>query len=104
MLGRGTTLVRVTAIDPYTFGRKRLYFNHDKPFYLQVGAFRNKMNAQKYQQHLTALLNTPVNVAQPSNSHLYHVQIGPMQDATKAKKIANRLRELGIKSNKRYGA
>src|SRR5579862_3215978 len=28
MIGHGTTMVRVTAIDPHTFGRKRLYFNN----------------------------------------------------------------------------
>jgi rare lipoprotein A len=103
MIGHGTARVRVTAIDPYTFGKQQLYFNADKPFYLQVGAFRNKSNAEKHKQHLTALLNTQVNIAKPFSSKLYHVQIGPINDPGKAKKIANRLRELGIKSNKRYG-
>jgi rare lipoprotein A len=102
MIGHGTAHVRVTAIDPYTFGKHQIYFTPDKPFYLQVGAFRSKANAEKHQQHLIALLNTPVNISRTSK--LYHVQIGPMQDDAKSSKITNRLRTLGIKANKRYGA
>ena len=104
MIGHGTTRVRVTAINPYTFGSKSLYFGHDNPFYLQVGAFRSRTNAEKYRQRLTALLNTEVNIAKPYTSNLYHVRIGPLNDVANANRISNRLRALGIKSNKLTGA
>ena len=103
MLGHGTTKVRVTAIDPHTFGQKRLYFSNDKPFYLQVGAFRSRGNAEKYQQHLTALLKAPVDVSKPAASSLFHVRIGPLREEA-MRKISGRLRQLGIKSNKQAGA
>lgn len=103
MIGHGTAHVRVTAIDPHTFGRQQLYFSNDKPYYLQVGVFRSRTNAEKYKQHLLTLLNEPVNVAKHSSSKLYHVQIGPLKDVANANKISHRLRALGIKSNKRSG-
>jgi rare lipoprotein A len=104
MIGQGTARVRVTAIDPYTYGNERLYFSKDKPFYLQVGAFRSRTHAKQYQQRISSLLSTDVNISKPPRSKLYHVQIGPMHDPVKAKQIANRLQELGIKANKRVGA
>lgn len=104
MIGHGTTRVRVTAIDPYAFGGKRLYFNKNKPFFLQVGAFRNRSRAEQYQQRISSLLSTHVDISKPASSKLYHVQIGPLQDPAKANQIANRLREYGIKTNKRVGA
>src|SRR6185369_17309163 len=63
MIGHGTARVRITAIDPYSFGSKRLYFSNNKPFYLQVGAFKNRTNAERYQQRLSTLLSTQVDIS-----------------------------------------
>ncbi len=104
MIGHGTAHVRVTAINPHTFGREELYFSNDKPFYLQVGAFRSRANAERYKERLLTMLNEPVNIAKPASSKLYHVQVGPLKDVANANRISNRLRALGIKSNKRSGA
>ncbi len=117
MLGHGTTVVKIKAIDPKTYGHENLYVQKtrrafqsgyaqntaiSKPaVYLQVGAFRNKAYAQKLQQRLTALLETPVKIARPqANSKLYRVQVGPIHDVATAKKISQQLQGLGIKSNK----
>ncbi len=124
MLAHGTALVKIKAINPYTFGRDAgIYFasRHVKslpqstsswhasasdrnPVYLQVGAFRNKSNAQQLQQRLISLLATPVKVAMPTDKrNLYRVQVGPFKDMYTANRMSDRLKELGIESNKLYG-
>lgn len=128
MIGHGTSLVRVTAIDPYRYGhtfdiaqktppRDLPYasasfwesphpaFNaSNKILYLQVGAFRNKSRAEKLQQRLTAMLHAPVKISRPDNSSLYHVQVGPFRDVVTADRMHQRLKNLGMKPNKTRGA
>lgn len=128
MLGHGTTFVRIKAIDPATYGRSSFADNAERAFssrrsdpyyeskptwssadkkaiYLQVGAFRNRPNAERLKRQLMPLLSTPVHIANPSvQSHLYQVKVGPIRDVATANKISHRLRTLGIKSNKHYGA
>ncbi len=122
MLGHGTALVKIRAIDPYSFGRQTgfLFASRLKKsphvqtptpivlssssLYLQVGAFRNKSHAEHLQQRLVALLATPVKIKKPSaNGKLYRVQIGPLKDNMTANKVRSRLKALGIASNKLYG-
>lgn len=133
--GHGTALVRVHAIDPYTWGRLRpslfaqkptyrkvkqtspprpLFANkpyRDKPIeqtqslYLQVGAFRDQDKAQNLRNRLLAYLNTPVQIQKPIGFEKYYrVQIGPFKDIETADKMTTRLKNLGIKSSKKYGA
>jgi len=79
--------------------------NHTQLVYLQVGAFRDKQHAQRLQQRLISLLEAPVNISRQSHKgKLYHVRVGPIRDASTANKLTHRLRNLGIKSNKLYGA
>jgi rare lipoprotein A len=126
MLGHGTATVRVRAIDPNSHKRQRLYMAsrharaHVEPapaiealitdskstrlVYLQVGAFHNRLRAKKLQLRLMALLAIPVKVSNPSARGLYRVQVGPFKDMATANKITHRLRILGIKPNKTYGA
>lgn len=127
MLGHGTTLVRVKAIDPYHYGHdniiaahtlsrpmiahnqaaasspSHLFFKPDATVYLQVGAFRNKSHAKQLQQRLIALLSAPVTVSNPSaNKNLYRVQVGPIKNKSAINKIYSQLKVLGIKPNKIY--
>jgi len=130
-LGHGTALVKVKAINPYTFGHETSYqfasrriksrslVAENKPaetslsaqslwkpassqfVYLQVGAFRNKIHAERLRQRLLTQLSAPVKVAKPSaNKKLYRVQVGPFKNNIAANKIYNQLKELGIESNK----
>ena len=132
MLGHGTALVRVKAIDPYAHPQNDSFYvasNRKKtpgvfaenritrPFkptwqntkqtqlvYLQVGAFRNKLHAERLRQRLIALLDAPVKVSHPSaKGKLYRVQVGPIKDVATANKLTHRLRVLGMKPNKTYG-
>lgn len=108
MLGRGTAMVRVKAIDPSTFGKRVV--NKWQPskaaqmVYFQVGVFRNKDNAVKLKRRLVSLLHAPVTVSRHAqNKKMYRVQVGPIKDVSTADKIHSRLSDMGIKPNKRYG-
>lgn len=106
MLGHGTAKVRVKAIDPYTYGKSMRVGHKRQPcqLFLQVGTFFHKWKALQLKQHLSTLINAPMEVTHPRNFRWYRVQIGPIKDLTTADKITGRLRELGIKSNTTYGA
>lgn len=115
MLGRGTTRVKIKAINPYTYGKMPFFAEnrhthpfkpftfstnkHTSSFYLQVGAFRKKAHAEHLQKRLIALLATPVKV---SKGKLYKVKIGPINDMSLAKRISYRLKSLGLSSNKTF--
>ena len=134
MLGKGTAPVSVTAIDPSMYGRPRRMMiakRSLKPVqritqttswqviknnvreqrrlphssvYLQVGAFKNRLNAIKLQRKLMAQLKTNVILVPPSTTHKYFlVKIGPFTDLA-AQRFSARLRHLGYVSNRLYGA
>ena len=93
--------------DAFTEASKPSWQNikSNHPMYLQVGAFRNKSHAERLKQRLIAMFQTPVKISNPSaNGKLYRVKIGPIKDVAMADKITNRLKGLGIKPNKTYGA
>ena len=130
MLGHGTALVKVKAIDPRTFqhGSYSLFasrqatsitvakntrsivtshvLSHQRStfatqyVYLQVGAFRNKHYAEKLRKRLFAMLATPITISRPVTHKLYRVQIGPIKTTAMMDKIKRRLQDLGIPSNK----
>lgn len=126
MLGKGTAHVRVTAIDPYCYGRRIILTKKQQPysqhnatsswrivqrtppshtFYLQVGAFKSKANAMKLQMRLLALLKTNVIVTPPlAHKPYFYVKIGPLRDIADADKLSARLKHLGIAANRIYGA
>lgn len=124
MLGHGTALVRVKAIDPTEYRTAKLQLarnNLTSPtltaprawqrktplpmYYLQVGAFRHKSGAEKLRQQLLAQLNAPITISHPSATTLfYRVQVGPIQDTATAQQVTASLKMLGIKPNRIAGA
>lgn len=121
MTGRGTALVKIRAINPYTYARSSSKFvgrriRESSPalaattkknavraahyVYLQAGAFKNKAYAVKLKNRLTGMLTFPVRVHPAINNKLYRVQIGPIHDNASAEKIMKRLRTLGISTKK----
>ena len=123
MLGRGTALVDIKAIDPLKYDKNstssthswfakntppRHYGVHHVDFndhrtkpsvYLQVGAFRNKAYAEKLKQRLLPHVSSPIQITQLSHSHkLYRVQIGPIQNAETATRLHKRLKLMGLNS------
>lgn len=66
-------------------------------FYLQVGAFKNKLYAEKLQKQLIALVQSPVNI-KPNKNNFYRVQIGPIKDARTVAHINKQLQSIGLNS------
>lgn len=107
MLGKGTAHVEVTAIDPLKYDKnsasENIYLaqsskvNTSPPIYLQVGAFKNKLYAEKLQKQLTTLVHSPVQIKQLAKTKkLYHVQIGPIKDPTSVARINKQLKSIGL--------
>ena len=112
MLGHGTTYVNVKAIDarealshqnlwaqnkskPQTFAANKAASNG---MYLQVGAFRSKLYADKLRRRLAPILSSPVEVTHlaQTSSRLYRVKIGPIDDVATADHIKKKLRAIGL--------
>ncbi len=117
MLGHGTAPVDVKAIDPLRYNTSPRANNiflaentHHKaaqshyiralahPAYIHVGAFRNRVYAEKLKKRLSTVIGSPVSITQLARSgKLYRVQIGPVHDAMKVAQINRQLRSMGIK-------
>ncbi len=111
--GRGTALVKVKAIDPVAYWntyasteKSSHHFYapkapHKQAVYLQVGAFRDRLHAEKLKNRLENYISAPINIAhtQQTKKGLYHVQIGPIKDAATATKINHRLKLIGLKGS-----
>lgn len=119
MLGHGTAFVDVKAIDPLRYDRnnhsndplflasntpRKMIAPHYSrpnahPTYIRVGAFRNKVYAEKLKKRLSPVIGSPVYITRVADSnHLYRVQIGPVHDAIRIAQINRQLRSMGIKS------
>jgi rare lipoprotein A len=116
MLGHGTALVRVKAIDPLIYGKPapviahRIYrretpvFHSNAPrVYFQVGAFRDRQRAERLRERLATLVDAPVNISH-GHANLYRVHVGPVRDTAEAERLTYRLKGLGLKANKQYRA
>lgn len=66
--------------------------------YLQVGAFRNRVNAERLKQKLVAMVHSPVEITRPAlaSNSLYRVKIGPIKDFGAADDITRKLRAIGL--------
>lgn len=72
---------------------------HNSSVYLQVGAFKNKVLAEKQKRRLDAMFSSPVNITRLADKQkLYRVQIGPLKDVAAAKQITQRLKSVGLSS------
>ncbi len=126
IVGRGTGLVRVTAINPDDYGPNRHFYakndlaspaptdravkptqlaaNTDdvgKAFdkqYVQVGSFSNRANAHLLGQKLAKLTQTQVAIKEilHNNRPLYRVQIGPVNDTDHYQRLVETLAAEGF--------
>src|SRR3990167_1216207 len=117
--GHGTALVKVKAIDPIAYWnqatavpanviaentpRKKSVILHalknsSKAVYVQVGAFRNRMHAERLKNRLIHYITAPVKIAFSPHvaKNLYRVQIGPIMDPATVKRIHYRLKQIGL--------
>ncbi len=94
MLKKGTAKVKIIALGrkidhtylpvSYTVGK----------FYVQVGAFRNKLYAYRYRWDLSRRLKLRVKVVKLKD--YYRVLVGPISNYSKAVAYRKRLRRLGL--------
>ncbi|MHB1946783.1 MAG: septal ring lytic transglycosylase RlpA family protein [Gammaproteobacteria bacterium] len=112
MLGRGTAYVDVKALDPdealkhpqwLAFQKnktQKLYASHRShgAMYLQVGAFSNRLNAEKLKQRLLLVVSSPIEITHQGQTqkNLYRVKIGPIHDVATAATIKKKLRSFGL--------
>lgn len=105
ILGKGTGLVEIRAIDPSASARPkpvpvRSASAQPKPInmYLQVGAFADRSNAENLRARLSGDMQAPVkiNAAGKPAATLYKVRIGPIQTVEDADRLAENLASLGI--------
>ncbi len=116
MLGHGTALVDIKAIDPLRYDRnnhttqsillaentqKQVLTQHYTrpihPTYIHVGAFRNRIYAERLKRRLTSVIESPVSITQLAHlNKMYRVQIGPVRDAIRVAQINRQLRSMGI--------
>ncbi len=122
ILGKGTGLVEVRAIDPDQPGqhaaRTHRLASHPKidtrtlpasarpaaepRLYLQVGAFLSRSNAEQLKRRLaTTAPGETFHIREASTTrhqHIYRVRIGPLDSVESADRLAHSLLQHGIKS------
>jgi rare lipoprotein A len=102
ILGNGTGLVEVQALDPYQKAPPPRRFaarhNREPALYIQVGAFADRGNADRLRHRLTRSLNRTIRI-QPANNgvtSLFRVQVGPLANVEQADSVHMQLARLGI--------
>ncbi len=111
MAGHGTAPVEVVAIDPLSWPERTrkpsddiqsasadpAKANHQPRLFVQAGAFGTSGNAERLRQQLASRFQQPAIVRKSSSAAggktLYRVQLGPLHDARRANRLAERLRE-----------
>lgn len=104
ILGAGTGLVEVRAIDPRTFRRPGAILSTGAPvegspgFYIQIGAFSTRANAETLRQRLGILGGILINISETfvDGRTLYRVRVGPIYEVEAADRIVERLNGHGI--------
>ncbi len=102
ILGNGTGLVEVQAIDPYrqTAPPRRVATNYarEPALFIQVGAFNNPNNATRLRQRLARSLSRTIRIQQADNGSatIFRVQVGPLANVDQADYVHAQLARLGI--------
>lgn len=102
MMGKGTALVEVKAIDPNnpsaTISSKPSVPIGQGQIYLQIGAFRVEDNATKLKDKITSLTKYKVIIqtVELDNQPIYKVQIGPIPDVDNTDQLHHELLTMGL--------
>ncbi|MDH5191213.1 MAG: septal ring lytic transglycosylase RlpA family protein [Gammaproteobacteria bacterium] len=108
ILGKGTGLVEIRAIDPRTpESDKPVQVRAPEPatpvatsLYLQVGAFSERTNAEELRSWLQTSLESGVKVdsVDQKKQPLYRVKVGPIETVEEIDRLSGQLASLGIKT------
>lgn len=110
MLGKGTALVEVRAIDPRHPHRAKHQPvrqavrqaerppDHAPRIYIQVGAFGDQENARRLAERLSQELNRNIHIdtADSSGGRIHRVRIGPLASVEVADQVTSTLHRLRI--------
>ncbi len=112
ILAKGTGLVEVRSIGPSSPPRRKTvlagasagemetgYSRYgDGGFYIQVGAFAQRLNAEKMRDRLTDLADARIVVSETTadGKPLFRVRIGPITEVAQADRIVSGLGTYGI--------
>ena len=108
ILGTGTGLVEVVAIDPRhkpVENRPVLAKNQSSPpvgatpdMFIQVGAFSSRDNANRLRKQLQHKLERPVRIHESQNQgqEFFRVQVGPLADIEQSDAVTRKLAQLGM--------
>jgi rare lipoprotein A len=107
IVGQGTGLVEVSAIDPGTpppaaepEPAKGVLAKGLPELFLQVGAFGSADNADRLKQRIEEQLKVSVLIEETADSTkpVYRVQVGPIASVEMADHLTQRLDQLGIQN------
>lgn len=104
IVGFGTSKVRVEAIDPITYHEHQTIKQaqksqkHKNQFYLQIGAFSVKENADKIVKEIKSIISHPVSMESQNNGQqtIYKVQVGPFKSPDTIQTIHGTLADAGF--------
>ena len=97
MLRKGVAKVKIIALGKKVDSRFVSVDYYRGNFYVQVGAFKNKLNAYTYKYSLIRKYKLPVRVFFLNG--FYRVLVGPFSSISKAEAEKKRFRSLGIKGS-----
>ncbi|RMG38556.1 MAG: septal ring lytic transglycosylase RlpA family protein [Gammaproteobacteria bacterium] len=111
MLGKGTALVEVRAIDPShpasgSHGKRQRTDArppHAPRIYIQVGAFGNADNARRLATRLQQALQRPVRIeraSRPGGTIVHRVRVGPLASVEIADRVTDTLHDLQIEDTR----
>lgn len=118
ILGKGTGLVEVEAIDPHNFEQpvEKPHImasqpkvakaspadnkKHNPSLYLQLGAFADRSNAERLQARLSSSLPQQPHISEAVSNQqaIYRVRIGPLASVETADQLTKILAVEGVKS------
>jgi rare lipoprotein A len=105
ILEYGTGLVEVEAINPSAPKKPMLATSEPEKhqgssLFLQVGAFRNRDNAQRLSSKLQNAKIGDIHIMEASNAsgHIYRVRIGPLDSVDEADRLSSTLISKGYSS------
>ncbi|MEX2516036.1 MAG: septal ring lytic transglycosylase RlpA family protein [Gammaproteobacteria bacterium] len=113
MLGKGTALVEVTAIDPgkppQQYASHKVsgsdskskaipVFSSGNSFYIQIGAFSELQNAERLRSRLDSIADRFARIHQmiSNGQTIYRVRIGPLSDVNTADRVVAQLADFNI--------
>lgn len=107
MLGKGTAMVEIRAIDPrqHNAGRNATADPEDRSgvtgeprIYLQAASFRSEANATRYRDQLARDLARSVRISPfaGAQGQVHRVQVGPLTSVRLADQVTAKLHTLGV--------